>query len=1070
MTYNLNIYTSNRMEVLAEILARMVREPLPSPISPEIIVVQSRGMERWVSMELARHNGICANCAFPFPNAFLKDTVQKILSDIPDEPIFDPVNMTFSIMKILPECLQAPGFEGIQRYLYEDTNHLKLYQISQKIADLFDQYLVFRPEMIFQWESGEETHWQAALWRKLSKGKETRHRAWQRNALVQEIQKESYIDVDLPNRISIFGISYLPPFYLDVFVEMSRKIQVNFFIMNPCKEYWADIVSDREIKKIQGQYPYEKDAAEILYLEMGNRLLATMGLLGKHFLATVSNLQCRTYEQFEPYGDSSILAMVQSDILHLQDRIANIDYDLDASIQIHSCHSPMREIEILHDNLLAMFEEMPDLLPKDIVVMAPDIGFYAPFVEAVFDAHTDNALRIPFTVADQNIKMEGRLIDAFMSILDLKKSRLGSIQVMKLLEFPGIKKSFDIAKSDVEVIEDWIKKTNIRWGRHAEHRHELGLPATSENTWKAGVERLLLGYAMPGYDRQMFSDILPYDHIEGVDAKILGKLLAFLDQVFTCVDSLATPGTLTYWHPKLIEILDQFFSHEEDTEREIQVLRRVIDGLSRAQDLSGFDLLIDIDVIKSHLNDLLEHEHLGTGFIAGGVTFCAMLPMRNIPFKVICLIGMNSDAFPRESKKLGFDLMAEIPRIGDRSRRNDDKYLFLEALVSARNKFYVSYVGQSIQDNTEIPPSVLVSQLMDYIKEGFGISEKMLITRHRLQAFSPDYFKNDSQLFSYSKENFAARRRINTAKTAHSLVDTTLPEPSHKWKNIDIDDLCLFFKNPARFLLERRLGVYLYKTIELPDEREDFTLDPLSAYHLGRDLVKTRISGSELKEYMPIQRALGRLPHGGVGNIVYSNMSIDADAFVKKIEKHFKGSPLKQLGVDCDIAGFKLFGVIDTVWESGHSAIQYANIKPKYLLKTWIYHLILCDLLEGNTVTESYLICKDASWKFSAVSQSRDMLHGLLDLFWAGMSKPLHFFPESSYTYTQNVLLKGHSKDLALKSATNKWVGSEFARGESTDPYFERCFGKTNPLDESFQDLAELIFSPMLAHGAKIML
>jgi exodeoxyribonuclease V gamma subunit len=165
---------------------------------------------------------------------------------------------------------------------------------------------------------------------------------------------------------------------------------------------------------------------------------------------------------------------------------------------------------------------------------------------------------------------------------------------------------------------------------------------------------------------------------------------------------------------------------------------------------------VEIEVVKSCLENLLEHVNFGHGFISSGVTFCAMLPMRSIPFKVVCLVGMNMDAFPRESKILGFDLMAKNPRIGDRSRRNDDKYLFLEALISARNKLYISYVGQSIRDNTRISPSVLVSELIDYIKEGFGLSEDEIVTFHRLQAFSSEYFNTDSKLFSYSNENFAA--------------------------------------------------------------------------------------------------------------------------------------------------------------------------------------------------------------------------------------------------------------------------------------------------------------------------
>ncbi len=1068
---DLNIFTSNRLEILAEQLAMIVREPLSSPVSTEIIVVQSRGMERWVSMELAGHNGICANSAFPFPNAFLQEMFYKLIPDLPDESPFDPVTMTFRIMKILPECIQLPGFESLKRYLADDTKGMRLFQISQKIADLFDQYLVFRPEMIFGWEKGKEVHWQANLWRKLSSGKEKMHRAWLRKALHEKIRKESREIENFPGRVSIFGISYLPPFYLETFVEMSRLTQVNLFLMNPCREYWADIVSDREIKKIRGKYAQFNGAAEELYLEKGNRLLSSMGTLGRNFFSMISGLDCRMYEQFEDQFGHNMLSEIQSDILQLKDRKGTVVTDFDTSIQIHSCHSPMREIEVLHDNLLAMFEEDPDLMPKDVIVMTPDIELYAPFVQAVFDAQTDEALRIPFTIADQSVRKESRVIDGFMSILDLKDSRLGAISVMALLESPGIKEKFGLADSDIEIAERWIKDTNIRWGIDAESRCKMGLPGFSENTWKAGIERLLLGYAMPGFDCKMFSGILPYDHIEGDEVKVLGKFLKFLDLVFTCIDSLDRVRTLSGWHTTLVEILEQFFALDEDSEREIQVLRHILDDLSKQENLSGFDKLIEIEVVRSYLGNLLKHEHFGTGFISSGVTFCAMLPMRSIPFKVICLVGMNTDAFPRESQTLGFDLMAKNPRIGDRSRRNDDKYLFLESLVSARKRFYISYVGQSIKDNSLVPPSVLVSELIDYIKEGFGLSEECVVTLHRLQAFSPEYYKADNKLFSYSRENFVAGRNIyDDHRKIPSLISAKLPEPTQEWKKLDIDNLCAFFGNPARFLLEKRLGIFLYETIPVSDEREKFSLDNLEKYLIGQDLVENRLSGSDLNDSLSLQKAMGQLPHGNVGDYVFNEMSVDAEAFVRKTKNHIKGEPFDDLDVDLDIAGFNLFGRLTDIHEHGLIQIRYANTKPKYLLNTWIYHLLLSELVEEKYPAKSFLICKDAAWEFAPATNSGDILKKLLELFWKGMSEPLHFFPGSSFEYARKMLIKNQAEQAALNFAQKKWVGSDFSRGESDDPYFELCFGKTDPLDKDFKKIAENVFAPLLDHCTEIIL
>ena len=870
----------------------------------------------------------------------------------------------------------------------------------------------------------------------------------------------------------------MPPFHLEAFVEISRHSQVNLFLMNPCKEYWGDIVSDRETRKIRKKHSRSNDISEELYLEEGHRLLASMGTLGRNFISLISDLNGQVFELFKENQGRTTLEKIQSDILNLKNRrfsflspdIHDPSLGIDSSVQIHSCHSPMREIEVLHDNLLAMFEEDPDLLPKDIVVMTPDVHLYAPFVQAVFGAQIDDKKRIPFTIADQNIMKESRIIEGFMSILDLKNSRMSVNRVMELLELPEIQEKFGISESEIEIMERWVKETNIRWGIDAEHRRRIGLPVFSENTWKAGIERLLLGYAMPGFGCKMFSGILPYDHIEGGEVKTLGKFIGFLDRLFNSVDSLYQAITLSGWNKIFSDIIEQFFAPGQDSEPEIHILRSILEGMSKKEALTGFDNSIQIEVAKSYLEGLLEDEQLRRGFISGGVTFCAMLPMRSIPFKVVYLVGMNNDAYPRETKTLEFDLMAKQPRIGDRNRRNDDKYLFLEALLSARNKFYISYVGQSIQDNARIPPSVLVSELVDCIKDEFGFSEEQVIIFHRLQAFSPEYFKKSSNLFSYSYENFVASSKMFDRKEMPPLISTTLSEPDKEWKDFSIKALCTFFNNPAKYLLEKRLGIYLYERVSVLEERENFRLDHLGKYMLDQELVTKRLSGSSLKDIYPLIKASGELPHGKVGEYIYNEMSLDAEDFVRKINDQTKGHRLEDLDVELDIAGFRIFGRVTDVYENGLIKTIYSNIKPKYLLNTWIYHLIVCSLLEYKSSVQSFLLCKDAACEFAYVSNAFDILKYLLDIYWKGMSEPLHFFPVSSFEYVCTITLKNRIQPTALKAAQRKWIGSDFSPGESKDPYFERCFGKYDPLDKNFEEISMNIFSPLLNHCREISL
>jgi len=414
-----------------------------------------------------------------------------------------------------------------------------------------------------------------------------------------------------------------------------------------------------------------------------------------------------------------------------------------------------------------------------MVVMAPDIELYAPYIQAVFDTQPDERLRIPYRIADQSARGQSRLIDGFFSFLDLKGSRFSAARVMRLMESPGVKEKFGLSQTDTENIERWIRDTRIRWGIDAAHRQQMGLPAVSENTWSAGIKRLLLGYAMPGNNQLMFNGILPYDEVEGNEIHSFGKFLNYMHTVLQYAEELTRPKQLQQWGALLKRLLADLFLPEEETEAEIQNLRIVFDELGNHQTESAFDEKIEFESIRFYIGRRLDKLSFGSGFMTGGVTFCAMLPMRSIPFKVICLLGMNSDVFPRKAQPLTFDLVAKHPRPGDRSRRDDDKYLFLESIISARNKLYISYVGQSIQDNSRIPPSVLVSELLDTIEKGFELSGinilEHLVTVHRLQAFSPQYFQKDSRLFSYSEENREAAASIAKNETVPPLITGTLP-------------------------------------------------------------------------------------------------------------------------------------------------------------------------------------------------------------------------------------------------------------------------------------------------------
>ncbi|MBN1614074.1 MAG: exodeoxyribonuclease V subunit gamma [Deltaproteobacteria bacterium] len=1109
----LNVYTANYLEVLLDGLAALLREPLSQPLAREIVVVQSRGMERWISLELARRLGICANIRFPFPRAFVYEMFTAVLSDKPPAEAFDPEVAAWRILGLLPGCMERPAFADLRCYLGDDDAALerKRFQLARRIAEVFDQYLIYRPEMILGWEGGEaadaEAPWQAELWRGLVSRGQGDHPAALFQAFRKRIGETDLSESNLPERVSLFGISSLPRFYMECLAALSSRIPVNLFLMNPSRQFWGEIRSGREIGRIferLGRYGDGADGEDALYLEEGNSLLASLGVQGREFFSFIAETACEQREDFTDPGDGTLLHCIQSDILDLRDRGADGTpkktlFPRDRSVQVHVCHSPMREVEVLRDNLLAFFDQNPELLPGDVAVMMPDIDAYAPLIQAVFDVpegepEGGKGIRIPFSIADRALRSENGIAAALIRILELAGSRLGAPEVLELLDVPSLRAAFDIDEQALERIAGWIEEARIRWGKSERDLQALGLPMAGENTWEAGLDRLLLGYALPGDGERLFMGILPFDGIGGSDGPVLGSFLEFRDDLFGVLDGLAAPRTLSAWSGCLRAIVERFFrSLTSDDEEGRLVLYRLLTRLEEMQERSGFEDVVNLDVIQAWLVQSLDLEGFGQGFLTGGVTFCALLPMRSIPFRILCLLGMNSDIFPRRDRSFGFDLIAKHPRPSDRSRRGDDRYLFLEALLSAREKLIISYVGRSLKDNSPMPPSVVVSELLDYIDRGFALpstgdseappgTDRMasdgpdrksdregvlgwVITEHRLQAFSPAYFQGDERLFSYSEENRrAAAALIDRRPHSPVFLDVPLPETDGGDNTLNVEDLLQFFSHPARFFIRRRLLFSLREDGDEMKDTEDFHVEGLERYGLEQVMVQREIEGRDFRAFYPAARASGRLPQGVVGRCHYHRLGAGVRSFAAAVRRHLEGGALPPMPVDIEVAGFRILGSIDNLYGTGRVSFRHARLKPRDHLRAWICHLLLNLLPESPCSRISVLLGRDGSFRYEPLGEAPAILERLLEHYRDGLCRPLPFLPESSWAYMDAVFLKGKSPQEGLKAARSVWENA-FGRSESADPYLGLCFGKADPLaGDEFQGLAGSILGPLLDH------
>src|ERR1035438_5822882 len=497
----LRLYTSNRMENLAESLAEGIRPPLRSPFEPETILVQSQGMARWLKLQLAQRHGICSNCQFPFPRAFSYQAFRAILPCLPEEVAYEPEVLLWRIMKHLPGFLGQPVFEPLKNYLGAEQDSRKLFQLADRIAYVFDQYLVFRPDLVRQWESGAAQDWQARLWRGVSAPFREQHPAALQASFIEHLEYATAPVQGLPERIAIFGVSALPPFYLRIFAALARHIEVNVYLLQPCEQFWGYISSVREQESTLKRAGKGASEAEQMHLEGGNRLLASMGQLGRDFLLLLQ--ETGDWQESEPTlfaapSADHFVSQLQADVLNLEDRAAwgspkQTIMEQDDSMQVHSCHSPLRELEILYDHLLDWFERDPELAPRDILVMIPEIELYAPYIQAVFGSPEQDAFRIPFSIADGTARTQSHLVETFLCFLQMADSRLGASRVLALLESAPVRRKFGLAEEDLELIRHWIEEVRIRWGRDQQQRAGLGLPAWSENTWRHRSEERRVG-------------------------------------------------------------------------------------------------------------------------------------------------------------------------------------------------------------------------------------------------------------------------------------------------------------------------------------------------------------------------------------------------------------------------------------------------------------------------------------------------------------------------------------------------------------------------------------------------
>jgi len=1060
----LHLHTSNQLEQLANQFAFVTKEPLSDVFAPEIVVVQNAGMARYLSMHVADLAGISANTEALFPAEFMWKLLRLVSPNVSKQSECSPDALRLHIMQELTE--NFADYPELHHYILSnsDIDEVATWDLSSELSQLLDQYLFYRSDWIRDWENPQKTdntdneNWQARLWKRCIKDKNLTH--W---LALQDQFKDNFTALDpsiFPERISFFSMSALSPGYLDLLGELAKKTDIHLYMINPCEDvYWGDIASE----KTRAKLPLEKQA----YIDVGNPLLASMGTQVRDFIEQLLNnpeIEKHAIHNDEVANDT-LLNQLQNDIFNLEQpkKIEpSNDNNLDSSIVFNACHTAMREVEVLHNQILDALDSDDSLAPSDIVVMMPDIEKYAPYIEAVFSTHSASSTPyLPFSIADRNPLNALQIIEALNKVLMLSDTRFDVESVFELLDYDEIREQFNLDESQVIKCRKLAKATNIRWGINASYRKQNDLPETDEHTWKYALDRLLLGYAlgeMPDGTEQLFESdshqalpLLAYNDIEGGDAIMLADFKRFTDVVFRLNSWDQQSHTLIDWLDKTKLLISQLFTESSD----YHPILKSLDDIKSTALLAKFEQKTSFTVFQKLLNDSLQKITGTEKFLGHGITFCALVPMRSVPFKVVVLMGMNDGEFPRQDKRHSFDLMASALRRGDRSRRDEDRYLFLESILAARSRLIISFIGQSVHDNSTLPPSVLVSELLDTLAIYTEIKPESFICKHPLQAFSPRYFEGDNRLFSYANEYLKLHTDTKPEPPSELFIKEPLTTLGDEYKNISLDAFIKFYQNPARSFLQHRFSIQTFDDdITLPI-REPFELERFKDREIREMVMACEVESddsSTAADGSLLARAKGLLPYGEIGDTLYNNEKQTIETFQAQLPDIELNKPQF---FSISLGEFSLHGELNLLTTTGRIIQQVTSPYFRDYISLWITHLAL----NSQTKTTTTFYSPEENFTLTAVEDATQQLEKLLEYYWQGLHFPLKFFPKTGFEMYKE--RRGENR----KKASPSWNGGNQNAGEK-DKFENWLLHRMVEMSEydlgdEFLELSQLVFGEM---------
>jgi exodeoxyribonuclease V gamma subunit len=1038
---------------------------MADPLAAEVVAVPTRGMERWLAQRMSdrlgagagRGDGVCANVAFPSPRRILGDAVATASGIDSGADPWLPERMVWSLLEVVDRCLDEPWLASLAAHLGGTVDiagparRARRFSTVRHLAELFDRYALHRPELVRAWARGQNTGgggrelggdgpWQAELWRRLRERIGVPDPAERVEGACARLREEPGL-VALPARVSLFGLTRLPAGHLNVLRALAVGRDVHVFMLHPSPALWDSVaaLAPRVVRR-------REDTTAAL---PANRLLASWGQDAREIQLVLAGAERDDRHHAVEQHAGTLLARVQADVrddrwppgapLPGKEDARPLLERHDRSVQIHACHGRARQVEVLRDAILHLLEEDPTLEPRDVIVMCPDIETFAPLIQATFGAGEvaddgDDLEAVPADVrppdlrvrlADRSLRQTNPVLGVTARLLDLADERLTASQLLDLADQEPVRRRFGLDDDDLARIEDWVAASGIRWGLDAAHRAPFKLDALAAGTWRAGVDRLLVGVTMTEDEQRLFAGVLPLDDVDSGAIDVAGRFSEFVDRVQASVDALSAPTTIRGWAAAIAAAADALTATTERDAWQRAELDRLLDDVVTEATTDAKGPASAMQLAPAEIRALLAERFKGrptrANFRTGHLTICTLMPMRSVPHRVVCLLGMDDGVFPRKSPRDGDDLMLDDPHVGDRDARTEDRQLLLDALMAATDQLIVTYTGNDERTNLARPPAVPIGELLDVIdrtvRTDDGPARAHVEVRHPLQPFDPKNFINGElvpeRTWSFDPVTLNGARALIAERTAAKPF-LRAPLPQIIAAIVEIEDLVRFVGHPVRAFLRQRLGISVGDYSDEVADALPVELDALDRWGVGQRLLDGVLAGATIEACVNAEIARGTLPPGRLAKPVIDRVRpiVEEIAIGAQSVLDSAGQPG---AVDVKVTlpdGRTLSRTVPGVCGEVVRAVTYSRVNARHRLAAWVRLLALTaahpeGAFAAATVGQARSGAADGTRvtiaRIPALTTDEALAHlvTLVDLYDRGMREPLPLACMASAAYAE---------------------------------------------------------------------